>query len=256
MEAVIFGLTTGELLRRVVLLAVAVAVAAGISRIVSRAVGKALDATEVPSASIFVNIARGVVWAFAILAVMQPVFGIAPTAFVTALGITSLALSLGLQDTISNLIGGLSLMVGRVVKPGDLVDVGGFMGEVVDVTWRATTVRNRLGDEQIIPNSVLNKTALTKLAPGSEGYCPVLLAVSHNADLSVVEADILGVMGKMEGLLREGAPGRVFFTGSDAYGVQCTVSLQMAPGVTKLAASDALMRGVEGREWLASVVGE
>ena len=106
MEAVIFGLTTGELLRRVVLLAVAVAVAAGISRVVSRAVGKALDATEVPSASIFVNIARGVVWAFAILAVMQPVFGIAPTAFVTALGITSLALSLGLQDTISNLIGG------------------------------------------------------------------------------------------------------------------------------------------------------
>ncbi len=165
-----------------------------------------------------------------------------------ALGITSLALSLGLQDTISNLIGGLSLMVGRMVKPGDLVDVGGFMGEVVDVTWRATTVRNRLGDEQIIPNSVLNKTALTKLTPGSEGYFPSCSRFLTTRTSRLWRQSILVVIGKMEGLLREGAPGRVFFTGSDAYGVQCTVSLQMAPGVTKLAASDALMRGVEGRE--------
>lgn len=254
MEAFLFGLTAGELLRRVVLLVTAIAVAAGISHIVSQAVAKALDATEVPSASIFVNIARGVVWAFAILAVMQPVFGIAPTAFVTALGITSLALSLGLQDTISNLVGGLSLMVGRVVKPGDLVDVGGFAGEVTDVTWRATTVRNRLGDEQVIPNSVLNKTALTHLSRGTEALTPVEVAVAHGADFAQVEADVKEVLGGMGGLLRDDMESQVYFRGSDAYGVQCFIALRLAPGVLPNDGKNALMRGIAGKDWFASVL--
>ncbi len=84
---------------------------------------KALDSSKLPSASIFVNILRGVIWTFAILAVLQPVF-IQPTAFVTALGVTSIALSFGLQDTISNLAGRLGPYAGRgVIKPGDQVSI-------------------------------------------------------------------------------------------------------------------------------------
>ena len=122
-DVLILGLTLPDFARRVAFLAIALLLAALVSHALARALRRTLDATDVPSASIFVNIGRGLVWALAVLSVLQPVFGIEPTAFVTALGVTSLALSLGLQDTISNLIGGLSLMVGRVVKPGDLVDV-------------------------------------------------------------------------------------------------------------------------------------
>lgn len=252
-SAVFLGLTAHELVWRFVLLALAIAVAAGISHVLARGLRRLLDASEVPSASIFVNIARGLVWALAILAVLQPVFGIEPTAFVTALGVTSLALSLGLQDTISNLIGGLSLMVGRVVKPGDLVDVAGFVGEVTDVSWRATTVRNRLGDEQVIPNSVLNKTALEHLTLETESLCEVSLVVAHGADLAVVEGEILDAAREMREMLNADIPPRVFFSGADAYGIQCTVSLRLAAGSLPASTRNALVRRLAGRPWLARV---
>lgn len=250
-EVLILGLALPDFLRRAAFLAVALLLAALASHALARALRRALDATEVPSASIFVNIGRGVVWALALLAVLQPVFGIEPTAFVTALGVTSLALSLGLQDTISNLVGGLSLMVGRVVKPGDLVDVGGFVGRVTDVSWRATTVRNRLGDEQVIPNSVLNKTALEHLTLETESLCEVSLVVAHGSDLSTVEGDILDAAREIRGMLNPDIPPRVFFNGSDAYGIQCSVSLRLAEGSLPASTRNALVRRIASASWFA-----
>lgn len=80
-----------------------------------------------PNASIFINILRAVVWTLAVGTVLQPVFGINPTTIFTALGIGGLAVSLGMKDTIANIIGGFGLMLGRVIQPGDLVNVAAPM---------------------------------------------------------------------------------------------------------------------------------
>lgn len=251
-RVVLFGLTLGDVVGRATMLAVAVIVAALVSRALSRLLNKLLDVSDVPSASIFVNIVRAIVWAFALLSVMQPVFGIQPTAFVTALGVTSLAISLGMQDTISNVIGGLSLMIGHVVRPGDAIEVGGFAGEVVDLTWRSTVVRDRLGNEQVIPNSVLTKTALKRLTPSSATLVEVDVAVSHGADLDEVSLRITrAAQTALAGRLAEGGQTGVRFLGSDAYGVRCAVYLHVRPDVTAAAASDALMRAIAAEPWLA-----
>ena len=41
-----------------------------------------------------------------------------------ALGIGGIAISLGFQDTLSNLIGGLQVSLLRIIKPGDNIEVG------------------------------------------------------------------------------------------------------------------------------------
>lgn len=114
---------------KVVYLAVAAVVTLVVDRGVTRVARRVLDASSIPSASIFVNIIRGVIWAFGLLSVLEPVFGIKATAFVAALGVTSVVLSFGLQDTVSNVFSGLGLMLGKVVQPGDYVSVGGFEGD-------------------------------------------------------------------------------------------------------------------------------
>ena len=251
-QTVIFGLTADDLIGRVVLLAVAVLLAAVVSHLLARLLWRLLDASDVPSASIFINIVRALVWAFALLAVLQPVFGIQPTAFVTALGVTSLVISFGLQDTVSNVIGGLGLMAGKVVQPGDAVEVSGFSGTVVDVNWRSTTVRDRLGNEQVIPNSVLNKTALKRLSPGSATLCELDVAVVLDADLDAVAEEIKAAAAEaLDGRLVEGQPTGVCFLGSDAYGIQCAIYLHIIDEMTGAAAKDALMRKLAGRPWLA-----
>ena len=117
-----------ELVGKLVFLAVTVVVALVVQRVVLKVAKRALDASDVPSASLFLNILRALIWAFALMTVLKPVFGLEPTAFVAALGVVSVALSLGLQDTISNLIGGLNLLLGKVVQPGDYVTVGSVTG--------------------------------------------------------------------------------------------------------------------------------
>lgn len=195
----ILGMDPSTLVGKGVTLAVAVAIAALAGHFLARAARKALDRSRVPSASIFVNVLRAFVWALALLSVMQPVFGIQPTAFVAALGITSLVISFGLQDTISNVIGGLGLMMGHVIEPGDAVSVAGATGVVTDITWRHTVVRTSAGDDVVIPNSVLNKTALTRLSDLSRRECSVAVTVVPGTDPDSVAEDIVRTISEALG---------------------------------------------------------
>ena len=154
---------------KLIWLAVVLAVVFAADRVISRVLRRVLDSSQIPSASIFVNLTRVTIWVTGAAMVLQPVFGINPTTLITALGVGGVAISLGLKDTIANIIGGFGLMLGRVIQPGDLVTIQGVTGTVHDITWRQTVVRTRSGDMMVIPNSVLNTAALTKLTPVSEG---------------------------------------------------------------------------------------
>ena len=80
----ILGLAPADFFYRVVFLATVFVIALIIEHLVIRVSRRALDASRIPSASIFLNVIRSIIWMFAILSVLQPVFGIQPTAFVTA----------------------------------------------------------------------------------------------------------------------------------------------------------------------------
>ncbi len=92
-DGLILDLTPQDFIFKAVIFVVVFFIAFLIEHFAVKLSKKALDSSKLPSASIFVNIIRGIIWAFAILAVLQPVFGIQPTAFVTALGVTSIAFS-------------------------------------------------------------------------------------------------------------------------------------------------------------------
>ena len=117
---------------------------------------------ELPSSSIFINIGRAIVWVVGGSVVLSTCFGVDVSAAITALGIGGIAISLGFQDTISNLIGGVQVSLLRIVSPGDNISVGGAAGVVKDVNWRHTTITNSKGEMVVIPNSIINKTSLVR----------------------------------------------------------------------------------------------
>ena len=249
------GIDAGGWLDKVVALVVAVAIALVIQRVVVRLMHKVLDASNLPSASLFINIVRAVIWALALLSVMRPVFGVDPAGFVAALGVVSIAVSLGMQDTISNIIGGISLMLSKSVQPGDHISVGDVTGEVVDVNWRSTTVLMRGGAEEVIPNSVLSKTALTRITPWSVGYCGVPIAVAPGADLDAVARECREVAEReLADLLDPEFQTDVIFTAFTAYGTQGEIRLHVLPDVVFSTAQDRLARALSGKSWLASAV--
>lgn len=256
-EVTVLGLTLADFTGRVVILAVAVAVAAVLQHILVPLLRRTLEASEIPSATIFINLLRVLIWSFALLSVLQPVFGVDPTWLVTTLGVISVAISLGLQDTVSNVIGGLSLMAGKVVKPGDWIEVGSIMGQVTDVNWRSTTVRARNGNVSVIPNSVLNNTTLTRYVPWEATVQEVAFEVVPEADLDEVEAEVLALAHEAAGDLMDPdiVPDVVFWDRS-AYGTQGHLRAHIKDGVAVGVFKDRLSRALQGRPWLASALNE
>lgn len=124
---------------KIIFLLVAIVAALLITKGLARVMRKVLDRTDMPSASIFINIMRVLVWILAASIVLQPVFGISPdNTDDRAPASGGIAVSLGLKDTVANVISGFGLMLGKVIQPGDLVSVAGTAGVVKDITWRQT----------------------------------------------------------------------------------------------------------------------
>ncbi len=82
------------------------------------------------------------------------------SAALTALGVTSLVVSFALQDTLSGIASGFTLLADQPFSAGDWVSTGNGEGRVVDVNWRSTRVEDRNGDLVVIPNGQLSKTTI------------------------------------------------------------------------------------------------
>jgi small-conductance mechanosensitive channel len=177
-------------LQKALILVGAIVFAIILQAVVTKAIKRIFEKGDVPKGSIFINIARGLIWFIALLSVLQPVFGVQPTGFVAALGIVSIAISLGMQDTIANILAGLTLMFMHVFEVGDWIEVGGYQGVVVDITWRATTIRSLIGDTIVIPNSVLGANTMRKLSPLSAYSFVISLDIHPEVDMAEVERDV------------------------------------------------------------------
>lgn len=157
---------------------VLVIITALVTKIATRIIRHILNRDEnpLPSSTIFVNIVRTAIWLLGGSIILDNCFGINANAFVAALGVGGIAISLGFQDTLSNLIGGLQVSFTGLVKPGDNIEVGGKTGVVEDVTWRHTTIRDSIGQCIVVPNSVISKNTLVHLLPAGRVVVPVAIA--------------------------------------------------------------------------------
>lgn len=167
----------GQLHIVIVFFAILVATAV-ISHIATKAIRHVvqLDGVPLPSSSILVNIARIVIWCFGGGLTLSVCFNIDVNALIAALGVGGIALSLGLQDTIKNFIGGLQVTLLRIVQPGDHITVGSIEGIVDDVSWRQTVVTDFEGMTHIIPNSVINSTDIGQVIPPSAVSATLVIA--------------------------------------------------------------------------------
>ena len=89
------------------------------------------------------------------------VWGVDLSAALTALGVTSLVISFALQDTLSGIASGFTLLADQPFAPGDWIESGDVEGRVIDVNWRATRIEDRNGDLIVIPNGQLAHATIT-----------------------------------------------------------------------------------------------
>jgi small-conductance mechanosensitive channel len=100
-------------------------------------------------------------------------------------GVIGIGIGFGLQNIASNFISGFILLFERPIRRGDFVQVGDLVGEVKDISARATTLETRDAITVIVPNSefVSGKVINWTLGSKERVRAQVKVGVSYDSDL-------------------------------------------------------------------------
>ena len=143
---------------------------------------------RVPTSSLLPNIAKIIVIVVGVVFILQDLgYPIGP--LIGALGIGGLAAALAFKDTLENLFSGIQIIVSRKIRPGDYIKLGsGDSGQVVDISWRETTVKDFTNNLLIVPNAQIANSMITNYnLPHNDIYVELLMGVGYESDLDHVE---------------------------------------------------------------------
>jgi small-conductance mechanosensitive channel len=122
------------------------------------------------------------------LLMLLSTFGVDITPLLASAGIAGLAVSLGAQSLIKDLIGGFLILVENQYAVGDSIQLKDVSGQVERITLRTTYVRDINGDLYVVPNGEVRVVA-NKTKGWSRALVDVGVAYEEDQDrvLSVLE---------------------------------------------------------------------
>lgn len=178
-------------------------IAGGLLRIYSQRVEEVLPVT-----SLTMNISRALIFGVGILIILNTL-GISITPILATLGVSGLAVALGLQDTLANFFAGFYISLAKQIKVGDYVKLeSGEEGYVTDITWRSTKIRMLPNNVVLVPNEKLTKAIIVNYyLPDKELAVLVNLGVHYNSDLEKVERITCEVGKEVMKKVQGGVPG-------------------------------------------------
>ncbi len=106
-------------------------------------------------------------------------FGIDVTTGIAALGIGGIALALGAQKTVENLVGSVTVIADRPAQVGDFVKVGDVIGTVEDIGIRSTRLRTLDRTLVTIPNGDFSARQIENYAARDRFLFNPVIALDH-----------------------------------------------------------------------------
>ncbi len=100
------------------------------------------------------------------------------TALLTALGVGSVVLGFALQETLGNVMLGLSMLMERPFSEGDEIQIGDVEGMVEEINWRATRIEVD-GNIVIVPHAIAAKETIVNLSRPNQGT-PVSVTIGFS----------------------------------------------------------------------------
>ncbi|MCF8060583.1 MAG: mechanosensitive ion channel [Bacteriovoracaceae bacterium] len=119
----------------------------------------------------------------------------------------------GLQNITQNFISGLIILLERPIKVGDLVEVKGVSGKVMEIGARSTLINTRDDVSIIVPNSqFISEQVINETLSGDKIRYRVEVGVAYGTDPRLVER-ILDEIAQKHSRVLKSPPPKVFFKG-------------------------------------------
>ena len=151
------------------------------------------------------NLMRIVLYIVVILTAVN-VMGIPMTSVVALVASAGVAISMAVQGALSNLVGGLMLLLLKPIKVDEYIKVGDIEGTVKRIGAFYTELATPDNRYITMPNSLLTNTSIINNARLGTRRLDVFFSVSYRADIDHVKQVLTSVMNRCEGILPDPEP--------------------------------------------------
>ena len=133
------------------------------------------------------------------LAIALQTAGIEIGALFAAGAVFAIGFGFAMQNIAQNFVAGVIILLERAIKPGDVLEVEGQVVRVIDMGIRTTTVRTRLDEDMIVPNSTLAQSTVKNFTLMDTHYrLHGVVGVTYDSDLRVVIDTLTRVANSLE----------------------------------------------------------
>jgi small-conductance mechanosensitive channel len=176
-----------------------------LSDFLQRRIGRAASLTPAMQTAL-IQIARLLLPVLAVVASLA-IVGIDLTALAVFSGAIGIGIGLGLQQTMSNFVAGLSLVLGKTIQPGDVIGYGKNFGWVTQMGTRYVSIRTRDGIAHHLPNSHFITNGVENWSHfGGPVRLHVAVGIAYEADLPRAIELCLGAARSVKRILEKPEP--------------------------------------------------
>lgn len=141
---------------------------------------------------------------YAILAfIIASYCGVDAASIVALVGSIGVAVGLALQGSLSNIAGGVLILLLRPFKVGDYIVSGGHEGTVTDIDIFFTTLTTVDSKTVILPNGALANGSIINASTTGLRRCDITVGISYSADIDKAKSVIMNILDKDTAILHD-----------------------------------------------------
>lgn len=176
-------------------------------KLITKGIAKVLQKTKVETMlhSFILHTVQVGLWIIVVLSVLGTL-GINTASVVTVLAACGAAVALALQGSLSNLAGGILVLVTRPFSDGDYIAVGGNEGTVQNIDLMYTTILTADRKTVMIPNSAITNGTVTNFTKAGTRRVDIQIGVSYKTDVEKAIATLVEMAKDDEYVLKNPEP--------------------------------------------------
>lgn len=188
------------LIRAVIALAVCLVIIKAVMRLVKKIVAR--DNINNTLGVFIQSAVRVVLWLLTGL-VAADILGIPITSFLAAFSVVGLAVSLSVQNSLSNIAGGLTILATKPFVEGDFIEADSVSGTVEQIGLFYTRIRTIDSKRIHIPNSDMSQSKIVNYTAEDYRRIDIEVSASYEAEVAEVEKVLKELVQNIPGVLKE-----------------------------------------------------
>ena len=130
-----------------------------------------------------------------------------PLGLITTSAVLTAIIGLAAQNTLGNLMSGLSIQMERTYRIGDWIEFSNYKGKVVGIGWKSTRIRTFENELVFIPNLDVVKSVVKNYSQPTQNHTMIVeIGVEYGAAPGVVRDVLLRIASENERVLSIPAP--------------------------------------------------